>query len=71
MLVKIEIDAQVITTEIKPGGKFVVILDVPHYSVATLFSVPGNSLEDFEANDALHGAYLAVGERGGFSVAPF
>ena len=71
MLVKIETDAQVITTEVKPGGMFVVILNVRDQSVARLLSVPGESLEDFEANSALNGAYLGVGARGGFSVAPF
>ena len=71
MLVKIEIDAQVITTEVKPGGKFEIILNVPHGEIASLFAVKGGTLEDFKANDALHGAYLGVGERGGFSVAPF
>jgi len=37
----------------------------------TLFSVKGETAEDFDDNDALHGAYLLVGERGAFGLSRF
>ena len=67
MLVKLVTKAHVVSTRILPGGKFELVLDVAHGDVADLFSVPGEP-EDIEKTDALCGAFLGVGTRGGFSV---
>jgi len=67
MIVKLVTKAQVVTTRVLPDGEFELVLNVAHGDVADLFSVSGEP-EDFEKTDALCGAFLGVGNRGGFSV---
>jgi len=68
MLVKIDIGGHKVLRQTETE---IIIAISKHSTALAVISVQGSTIEEFEANSALKGAYLGVGERGGFSVASF
>ena len=68
MIVKISFEGHKI---LRQNENEIIIALSKHAMTPTVISCGGSTLEDFEANSALNGAYLRVDECGGFSVAPF
>jgi len=68
MLVKIGFNAEQV---LERGNGYIILNLSPRWSSPYVCSVPGHTKEDFEAHQALHGAHLHVGERGGLSLNQF
>jgi hypothetical protein len=68
MLVAIQYDPKQV---VRQGAGLVVLHMSPRFGIPWVFSVPGQTAEDYQAHDAVRGGYLTVGERGAVTITPY